>query len=78
MHYGCDCFISWNSFGGNNFQREREVSIMILLAEQWGEAIREENKNSRSPVGSLRGGGEGYLEQESSAKVVNKGSVAPD
>jgi len=34
----------------------REVSIMILLAEQWGGAIREENKNSRSPVGSLRGG----------------------
>ncbi len=72
MHYGCDCFISWNSFGG-----KREVSIMILLGEQWGEAIREENKNSRSPVGSLRGG-EGDFEQESRAKVVNKGTVAPD
>jgi hypothetical protein len=48
---------------------------MILLAEQWGEAIREENKNSRSPVGSLRGGGREIWSrspgQRSSIKVLS-------
>jgi hypothetical protein len=55
--------------------REREVSIMILLAEQWGGAIREENKNSRSPVGSLRVGGREIWSrspvQRSSIKVLS-------